>query len=259
MDEKLLISIAEELGTPFYFIDEKLMLKNLERLENAFSGFKGSVKVAYSVKANFNPLVLKSFASRGTLFDVASEEELFFLKKSGVHASKAIYSSVSETREELDEAISSGVNLISIGSKMGLLRLNDLLKRKRVEQRVLIRVNPEVEANAAIPASGRWSKFGVPLGEGEDSARFLLLKAKENPLIRTVGVHFHLGSQVLDSVYFSIALDKVLGFLSSVKDGIGLDFEVIDVGGAIQWSTPYKGVFLYHNPEDKRLDKFAWN
>ena len=64
MDEKLLISIAEELGTPFYFIDEKLMLKNLERLENAFSGVKGSVKVAYSVKANFNPLVLKSFASR---------------------------------------------------------------------------------------------------------------------------------------------------------------------------------------------------
>ncbi|HDD69446.1 MAG TPA: hypothetical protein ENG61_03710 [Candidatus Korarchaeota archaeon] len=77
--------------------------------------------------------------------------------------------------------------------------------------------------------------------------------------MRTVGVHFHLGSQVLDGVYFSIALDKVLGFLSSVKDGIGLDFEVIDVGGAIQWSTPYKGVFLYHNPEDKRLDKFAWN
>ncbi|HDD69445.1 MAG TPA: hypothetical protein ENG61_03705 [Candidatus Korarchaeota archaeon] len=62
---------------------------------------------------------------------------------------------------------------------MGLLRLNDLLRKKGVEQRVLIRVNPEVEANATVPASGRWSKFGVPLGE--DPARFLSLKAKKSP------------------------------------------------------------------------------
>ncbi|HID18357.1 TPA: hypothetical protein EYP27_02320, partial [Candidatus Bathyarchaeota archaeon] len=78
IDEELLQALAEELGTPFYLIDERTMLKNLRRLREAFSGFKGSVEIAYSVKANFNPLVIKAFEAQGTMFDVASEEELFF-------------------------------------------------------------------------------------------------------------------------------------------------------------------------------------
>ena len=232
IDEELLQALAEELGTPFYLIDERTMLKNLRRLREAFSGFKGSVEIAYSVKANFNPLVIKAFEAQGTMFDVASEEELFFLNKAGASASKVVYSSVSETSREFEYALESGVKLISLGSEMGFYRLEELIKRKEAEQEVLIRVNPGVEPKARIPASGSWSKFGFPLaGSSEHLARDIMRKAGKSQFLKPVGVHFHLGSQVLDPIWFSKALDLVLEFLSWTIEGPGFEIEVIDVGG----------------------------
>jgi diaminopimelate decarboxylase len=208
------------------------MLENLRRLREAFSGFKGSVEIAYSVKANFNPLVIKAFASQGTMFDVASEEELFFLNKAGADASKVVYSSVSETSREFEYALESGVKFISLGSKMGFHRLEELMRRKKAEQEVLIRVNPDVEPEAKIPASGSWSKFGFSLaGSSEESARDIIRKARKSPFLKPVGIHFHLGSQVIDPIWFSKALDLVLEFLSWAIERFGLEIKVIDVGG----------------------------
>jgi len=143
IDENLIFSAAEEFRTPFYLIDEKIMLENLNKLRDAFSGSDGTIKIAYSVKANFNPLVLGTFASKGTFFDIASKEELFFLKKAGISTSNVVYSSVSETEDEFRFVISSRVQLISLGSKSGLFRLTNVLRDKRAKQNVLIRINPD--------------------------------------------------------------------------------------------------------------------
>ena len=56
--------MAERYGTPLYFVDEKTLHDKLLELHHAYKKFKGDVKIAYSVKANFNPSVLKDFYER---------------------------------------------------------------------------------------------------------------------------------------------------------------------------------------------------
>ena len=57
---------------PIYVIDEYALRKKVATLENAYSTFNGPVRVAYSIKANFNPAVLKVFHSEGIIFDLTS-------------------------------------------------------------------------------------------------------------------------------------------------------------------------------------------
>ncbi len=232
VEEDLILSLVEEFGTPFYLIEESSMIENLNKLRRAFSGFKGRVEIAYSVKANFNPLVLRVFSSEGTMFDVASEEELYFVRKAGIEGSKVIYSSVTETKRELELAVSQRARLISLSSKNGFLRLKEILKRMKAEKEVLVRINPGLDVKATIPASGSWSKFGVPLEKGaKDSALWLMREAVRSKSVEPVGVHFHLGSQVLDPKSYSLALNSVLSFLSWTLKRVRADIRIIDVGG----------------------------
>ena len=78
---KKLISLAERYGTPLYFIDEKTLHDKLLELHHAYKKFQCDVKIAYSVKANFNPSVLKTFMKDGITFDLTSLGELYFIKR----------------------------------------------------------------------------------------------------------------------------------------------------------------------------------
>jgi diaminopimelate decarboxylase len=92
--------MAERYGTPLYFVDEKTLHDKLIELHHAYKKFKGDVKVAYSVKANFNPSVLKSFMKDGVTFDLTSLGELYFIKRLNGSSDNIIYTSITE---ELDE------------------------------------------------------------------------------------------------------------------------------------------------------------
>ncbi|MGC8558503.1 MAG: hypothetical protein ACP5NC_05880, partial [Nitrososphaeria archaeon] len=95
-NEQALYYLAERVGTPYYLIDEHILLSNYEKLKSAYSGFNGKTVIAYSIKANFNPYVLNFFSETGINFDVTSAEELYFLLKSGGNPEKVIYTSVTE-------------------------------------------------------------------------------------------------------------------------------------------------------------------
>ena len=60
-EDQELCSLAESFGTPYFLIDEAVLRKNVSEIEQAYQGFKGPFRVAYSIKANFNPAVIKTF------------------------------------------------------------------------------------------------------------------------------------------------------------------------------------------------------
>ncbi|MDG7035649.1 MAG: hypothetical protein JRM78_05460, partial [Nitrososphaerota archaeon] len=88
--------MAEKVGTPYYIVEESTLNDRYEQLKEAYAGFNGTVRIALSIKANFNPYVLRFFIKKGSMFDLTSPEELFFLLHSGGSSDRVVYTSVTE-------------------------------------------------------------------------------------------------------------------------------------------------------------------
>ncbi|MDA4135947.1 MAG: hypothetical protein OK449_02955 [Thaumarchaeota archaeon] len=237
-NDQELFTLAEKFGTPYFLIDEGVLRKNVSEIEQAYQTFKGPFRVAYSIKANFNPAVIKTFVSEGIMFDLTASNELYFLRKCGGSPENVIYTSITETASEYETVLKGGVRKIVVSSFNGLLNLIDAASKVGGSVNVLIRVNPEVHVKAELRFSIRHGKFGVPLDSmGEDSAMFMLKKILETPSLKFDGFHFHLGSQIEDPSCYAEALEKLESFILSAKRSIG-DFPIntLDIGGGLPTS-----------------------
>jgi len=219
--------LASKYGTPLFVFFEEELRRRVRMVREAFKWFSKGVSVAYSVKANFNPSILKVFISEGCHFDITSLGELYFYLRSGGDGGKVIYTSVSEEREELLEALRKGVRRFVVSSSNGLKNLRLAIEESGARPEVLLRVNPEVDVKASVKAS---HKFGALLEmEGEESAGRMIGLMRDWGLDFS-GFHFHLGSQITDPSCFTEALRK----LASFSRDAGLDgFRVMDVGGGL--------------------------
>ena len=151
--DRELYNLAEKYGTPYYLIDEATLGKKVTEMEQAFAEFRGAYRVAYSVKANFNPSVIRVFAKEGILFDLTAPGELAFVLKSGGAAENVVYTSITETVDEYEEVLRSGVRRIVVASYNGLLNLTEAAAKSNVAVRTMVRVNPEVHVHADLRGS----------------------------------------------------------------------------------------------------------
>jgi diaminopimelate decarboxylase len=72
--------LVAQYGTPLYLIDENTLHSKVRELHNAYTKFTGPVKIAYSIKANFSPAILRAFMRDGITFDLTSIGELHFIR-----------------------------------------------------------------------------------------------------------------------------------------------------------------------------------
>jgi diaminopimelate decarboxylase len=233
--DKDLYTLAEKYGTPYFLIDEATLRKKVSEVEQAFSEFKGAFRVAYSVKANFNPSVIRAFASEGIMFDLTAPSELEFVRRSGGSAESVMYTSITETPSEFEEVIRNGVRKVVVASYNGFVNLSEAAARAAVEVKVLVRVNPEVHVHAELKGSMGHGKFGLQFnGGGKDSALQTLKLALTTPWVRFEGFHFHLGSQVDDPACYAEALEKLEAFILDARKQLGeFQVETIDIGGGL--------------------------
>ncbi len=230
-----LFFLAEKFGTPYFLVDEASLRKNVSEIEQAYQGFKGPFRVAYSIKANYNPSVIRTFVSEGIMFDLTASNELYFLLKCGGSPQNVVYTSITETMAEYEYVLKLGVNKIVVSSYNGLLNLIEARNRVGEEVAVLIRVNPEVQVKAELRFSLKHGKFGVALDSpDQDSAISLLRKILSTPGMKFEGLHFHLGSQIEDPACFADALERLESFVLGARRELG-DFPIgtIDIGGGL--------------------------
>ena len=233
--EKDLYRLAEKHGTPYYLIDEATLRRKVNEIEQAFQEFKGAFRVAYSMKANFNPSVIRIFVGEGILFDITAPSELYFLLKCGGTPENVLYTSITETLAEYDSVLKLGVRRIVVASHNGLSNLIEAAGRAEAEVEVMVRVNPEVHVKAELRGSLKHGKFGMQLqGDHQDAALPVLKKILSTPGLKFEGFHFHLGSQIEDQECYAEAIEKLEGFILRARKEIG-DFSVntIDIGGGL--------------------------
>jgi diaminopimelate decarboxylase len=225
--------MAERYGTPLYFVDEKTLHDKLIELHHAYKKFKGDVKVAYSVKANFNPSVLKTFMKDGVTFDLTSLGELYFIKRLNGSPDNIIYTSITEELDEYIEVLKNGIKRIVVSSYYGFINLSKAANVVNIRPKIMVRINPEVGVKAEVRATYKNGKFGVPFNGGKiDSAFFIVKSIFDNPLLDFEGFHFHLGSQITDFVCYVNALERLNSLLNKLKKEINnFSITTLDIGG----------------------------
>lgn len=227
--------LVGQYGTPLYLVDEDTLHAKAKELHKAYSKFKGQVKVAYSIKANFTPAVVKAFMKDGMAFDLTSLGELHFIKQCNTDPENVIYTSVTEELEEYIEVLQSGVRRIVVSSFNGMTNLAKAASKVGggVVPLTMIRVNPEVGVKAEVRASYRNSKFGVPFNGGTiDSAAKMVKHLMGSDLLKFEGFHFHLGSQITDFSCYTHALDKMDAFIIKMKkENPAFQVNTFDIGG----------------------------
>ena len=226
-------NLAAEYGTPLYLVDEDTLHAKARELHRAYSKFKGPVKVAYSIKANFSPAVIRAFLKDGLTFDLTSLGELHFILQCNADPENVIYTSVTEEPEEYVEVLRSGVRRVVVSSHQGMMNLAIAAGKVGVRPLAMIRINPEVATDAKVRASYRNGKFGVPFNGGTiDSAAKMVKHMLASDLLKFEGFHFHLGSQITDFSCYTHALDKMDAFMTKMKkENPAFQVNTFDIGG----------------------------
>lgn len=219
--------LAEDLGarygTPLLVVDEDHVRARCRTFTTLFP------HPLYAVKAFTSRALLRLVAEEGLNLLVATGGELEACLAAGIPGERVAFHGNNKSDDELRLAVASGVWLINVDNPAELERLDPIARGAGVVQDVLLRVIPEIGAGAhrAIQTGGPGTKFGMPLGAVPDVVR----RAVELPNVRPVGIHAHIGSQVLEAEPYLAEVDVVLDLLERLKRDTGFEADVVDVGG----------------------------
>ncbi len=227
--------LAQEFGTPLYVYSASYIRDRIKGYQKAFPG----ALVCYAVKANFNPHIISVAAQEGAGADIVSGGELVAALKGGIEPSKIVYAGVGKTVPELEMAVDKEILMFNVESREELFVLNDIAGRLGKKARIAIRVNPDVDpkTHPYIATGMKKSKFGVDF----ETAREEFKIAKDLPNLEVVGLHCHIGSQILDVSPYKEAVEKVVGLYKDLLKE-GYEIKYLDIGG---------GLGIKYKPEDK--------
>ncbi len=221
--------LAKEYGTPVYVTDEEKLRQNFIRYNEALKAHYSDVQLLYAAKANGNLSILKIFASLGAGADVFSSGELHLALLAGIPPEKLLFNGSSKTHDDLRVAVEKGVR-ISLDSFDELKQLDKIAGELGRIVEVSFRVNPaiDVPTHPKIATGLATSKFGIPADQIVDAYRAALECENVDP----VGMHCHIGSQILDVTPFVKEMEVLLKVAGEItKMGVHLKF--IDIGGGL--------------------------
>lgn len=215
--------------TPFYYYDTELLRRTLKSINNEAARHDGFV-VHYAVKANANPKVLNVICQAGLGADCVSGGEIEAALRAGFPASKTVFAGVGKSDWEINLALDKDIFCFNVESIPELEIINELAARKGTTARVAFRINPNIGAHthANITTGLAENKFGIAL-EDMDS---VIEKATTLEHVAFVGLHFHIGSQILDMGDFK-ALCNRINDLQSHLEHRHIRLEHLNVGGGL--------------------------
>jgi diaminopimelate decarboxylase len=226
--------IAAAVGTPVYVYSAGAMRARLERFMQAFAGRR--MMVCYALKANSNLAVVRTLAEAGAGAEIVSGGELERALAAGVPPERIVFSGVGKTRAEMAAALDAGIAQLNVESVPELVALGEVAVARRTSAPIAIRINPDVAAGTheKISTGRRQDKFGVAY----DQALEVYGLAARLAGIRIVGLHLHIGSQILSLAPFEAAYRRSLALVEDLRTA-GIAIERLDLGGGL--GARYRG------------------
>ena len=219
----------QSIQTPFYYYDSELLRQTLRTIHDEASRHEGFV-VHYAVKANANPKVLRLIREAGLGADCVSGGEVEASIKAGFPASKIVFAGVGRSDWEINIGIDNDIFCFNVESIPELEVINELAASKGKVARIAFRLNPNVGAHthANITTGLAENKFGIDMND----MLTVIAEAEQMKNVKFVGLHFHIGSQILDMGDFEALCNRV-NDLQDLLEKHRIRVEHINVGGGL--------------------------
>ena len=217
------------MRTPFYFYDLPLLRRTLDAVQVQLDR-NPDWRMHYAVKANFNPGILAEIAARGFGADCVSGGEVRAALAAGFPAERIVYAGVGKSDAEIRFALEAGIARFNVESAAELEVIDGLAAELGRTAPVSLRINPDIGAHthAGITTGLAENKFGINY-EQLDEVLDLALRLEH---VRYCGLHFHIGSQILDMMDFTALCNRINELVTRLQRG-GRPVGDINVGGGL--------------------------
>ena len=223
-----LIELSKKVGSPFYCYSSKILESKYSELTDAFK--EEDLLVCFSLKANSNQSIIKTFSSLGSGADVVSIGELKRALKAKIPPNKIVFSGVGKNTDEIIFAIKNKILMINVESISELKQISTQAANLNMIAPISLRVNPDIEAggNEKISTGKKQDKFGISIKEAIDV--YELASNLDN--IEIKGIDVHIGSQINDLEPFEKTFNSIVETITKLKDK-NIDIDIIDIGGGL--------------------------
>ncbi|MHA7630509.1 diaminopimelate decarboxylase family protein [Corallococcus sp. M7] len=226
LEGRSLASLAQRWGSPLFVVHGARLAENVRRFQQTPEGRLRGAEIFYSYKTNPIPAVLQRLARLGVGAEVVSPYELWLAQRLGVASDRIIYNGPGKTPSVARTVVQSDLLLTHLNHREEIALVAaaaaELGKRPRVGMRVA--------------TSDSWSgKFGIPIAGGQALAAYE--EAMMHPSLRVVGLHAHRGVAIADAETLERFVQEVLEFCDTLHDRLGLDVEMLDLGGSLAVPT----------------------
>lgn len=217
------------IDTPFYYYDTNLLRDTLSVIKGEASRHNGFC-VHYAVKANANPKILNIISQSGLGADCVSGGEIQAALDAGFPHDKIVYAGVGKSDWEINLGIDNDIQCFNVESIPELEVINELAGKKGKVANVAFRINPDVGAHthANITTGLAENKFGIPMSAMET----VIEEAAGMSNVKFKGLHFHIGSQILDMSDFEALCNRINELLKQLERH-HITVESINVGGGL--------------------------
>jgi diaminopimelate decarboxylase len=225
--------LAQEFGTPTFFIDEadfraRALAWN-SALKEAFGDKAGTVY--YASKAFTCTEVARWIKDLGIGIDVSTGGEMAVALAAGIDPKSIEVHGNNKSIAEIEKAISVGVETIVIDSMYEIERVATAAAKAGKVQRVLLRLTPGIQAHTheSISTAHEDVKFGFSIASG--AAWEAITKVHAHASLELRGIHAHIGSQIFGFESFEMLAERFVTFLAKYRDEFKKELPELDLGG----------------------------
>jgi diaminopimelate decarboxylase len=220
--------VAEKFGTPVYVYSHATLERHYRAMDEAFAEVPHTI--CYSMKANSNMAVLKTFFNLGGGVDIVSGGELFRALAAGVDPKKVVYSGVGKRDDEIEYALNTGILMFNVESEEELDRIDLIAGRRGKKAGIAIRVNPDVdpETHPYITTGLKKAKFGINIEQSLEQYK----RAAGMSNLDIIGIDCHIGSQLTKVSPFVDTVKKLKRLIEGLKES-GITLRYFDLGGGL--------------------------
>jgi diaminopimelate decarboxylase len=238
------ISRFQQLASPFYYYDLPVLRQTLEQIRTEAG--KYGFQVHYALKANANTEILAVIKEYGLGADCVSGNEVKKAVECGFESGQIVFAGVGKSDDEIRYALEHSISCFNCESMQEMEVIHGLALAAGKKARIALRINPNVNANTHkyITTGLEENKFGINLWELEA----VVNRLPELSSLELTGLHFHIGSQIMDLSSFKslcLRVNEIQAWFVTRK----IPVPNINVGGGL-------GVD-YHEPDKHRIPDFA--
>ena len=234
----------QDTRTPFYYYDTQLLRETLKTI-NEESGKYANYHVHYAVKANANQKILRIISQYGLGADCVSGGEIKAVLEAGFPADSIVYAGVGKSDWEIELGLQNDIACFNVESIAELEVINELAQKHGKKARVAFRINPNIGAHthANITTGLAENKFGIAMQDMDK----VIDEAQSMDNVEVIGLHFHIGSQILDMGDFKALCNRINDLQSQLAKR-NVFVQNINVGGGLGVS--------YDNPDREPIPDF---